>query len=737
MKIRKAIKKIVALAAGTTMLGTTLLGAMAADLGDYPSPFVKNGVADGLIVVGKAAAAEDIIGAIDIAASLQAEAYTLTDVSCSGGITVSGGETQEIPLGANVTKVGSTSLMDSTLTDDDLSGLQDTSIDLNGSNYDVHDEVRLTGDVKVVTSLSAPDDNYEGDVYLEVQAAGGLKYCYVWDETVNLNTHTSADTVLSINFLGQKLEVYDIVSATSIQAIAGTEIFMDAGDTLEVAGKTVSFVKAGASSAVIDVDGEQDVVSSGTTKTLNGIKVRVKDVFNEDGTEFDSAVLIVGTDALETYKTADPYFGEDKNNPDWIWEFAGLQTAGSGATQTFCVRNKKVINDLSDDPSTVGEYMSFPNDFIQVGIESLTVADDSYSTYKVYYESSTDLTNVGGGGASEKTFVIESLDYSEGLKILATPATGAWVGTGGNLTADIKTDKVFLHVNTYANGLVDIFYEDANNKIADAGTIRLNATTSDVSVLEINYKDTKGTDMPIDLRGGLNLSTDNVTLVFDTGVTNLNDGTDDIAILLGDDGSADFDALGNTLSTDEDVEVVYGTGATAIKIGTKNENHRTKYGVVIENPENNGNNDEVTLEMPGDQVKANVVIKTTGVSVSAAGGSKSMSINPVVVGMGVLDEDATVGDENLIVVGGPCGNTVAAELLGNPENCVDGFEMGKAKIKAFDSGTKTSILVAGYSAQDTQGACRVLADFEDYALSGDEVEVTVTSLSDLSVATVE
>jgi len=732
MKLRKAIKKIVALAAGTTMLGTTLLGAMAADLSDYPSPFVKNGVFDGLVVVGEKAAVADVIGAVDIAASLQAEAFTLTDVTCEGGITISGGETEEIPLGANVTKVGSTSLMDSTLTDDDLSGLQDTSIDLNGSNYDVHDEVRLAGSVKIVTSLSAPDDNYESDIYMEVQAAGGLKYCYVWDETVNLDVHTSSNTVLEMEFLGQTLEVYDIVSASSIQAIAGTELFMDAGDTIDVDGKTVTFVKCGASSAVIDVDGERDVVSSATTKTINGIKVRVKDVFNEDETEFDSAVLIVGADALETYKNGDPYFGEDEDNPDWVWEFDSLATAGSGSTgQTFCVKNKKVINDLGDDPAGVGEYISFPNDFVQIGIDSLTVADDSYATYKVYYESSTDLSNVNAAWTEEKTFIIESLDYSEGIKILESPGSGEWLSTGGNLTADIKADKVFLHVNDYDGAAVDVLYEDSNNKIADAGTINLSATNTDINVMQVNYKDTKGTDIAIDLRGAINASTDNVTLVF-TAEAETNIGVeDDIVILLGDNG-ADFDALGVTLSNDEDLELRYND----TRIGTKNEDHRTKYGIIIRDPEDHGNNDEVELEIPGDQVKANVVVKTTGAAVGAIGGT-SKAINPISVGMGVLDKDATVGDENLIVVGGPCANTIAAELLGNPDPCGEGFEQGKAKIKLFESGTKSSLLVAGYEAQETQGGCRVLADFEDYALSGDELEVTVTSLSDLSVATVE
>ncbi|MFH1590201.1 MAG: S-layer protein, partial [archaeon] len=67
MNVRKAIKKIVALGAGLTMIGATILGATA-DLGDYPAPFIQNGVYSGKIVVGAAAATSDVLGAIDIAA---------------------------------------------------------------------------------------------------------------------------------------------------------------------------------------------------------------------------------------------------------------------------------------------------------------------------------------------------------------------------------------------------------------------------------------------------------------------------------------------------------------------------------------------------------------------------------------------------------------------------------------------------------------------------------------------
>ena len=60
MKVRKAIKKIVALSTGAAMLGATMFGAMAANLADYPSPlFIKDGVFDGVLVVGDNAAAEE------------------------------------------------------------------------------------------------------------------------------------------------------------------------------------------------------------------------------------------------------------------------------------------------------------------------------------------------------------------------------------------------------------------------------------------------------------------------------------------------------------------------------------------------------------------------------------------------------------------------------------------------------------------------------------------------------
>ncbi len=87
MKLRKAIKKIVALGTGLSMVGATLLGASAAaDLKAYPGQFIKDGVFNGVIVFGDTAAASDVAGSVDIATNLQYLAKIRIKCSCDGSV---------------------------------------------------------------------------------------------------------------------------------------------------------------------------------------------------------------------------------------------------------------------------------------------------------------------------------------------------------------------------------------------------------------------------------------------------------------------------------------------------------------------------------------------------------------------------------------------------------------------------------------------------------------------------
>jgi len=104
----------------------------------------------------------------------------------------------------------------------------------------------------------------------------------------------------------------------------------------------------------------------------------------------------------------------------------------------------------------------------------------------------------------------------------------------------------------------------------------------------------------------------------------------------------------------------------------------------------------------------------------------------------MLDTEVdNIKEQNIIIVGGPCVNMAAAEIMGWPLKCDQGFEPGKAKIKFFDNGNNIALLVAGYAVDDTVMACRLLAIYDDYDITGNEIEVAGTVLDGFIIETIE
>jgi len=86
MKVRNIVRKAAVLGSSAALVGTTLMGALAYDLGTYPAKFIVNGQFDGKIVVGEKAATADVLGSIDIAASLQAASVSAVPVPGQSGV---------------------------------------------------------------------------------------------------------------------------------------------------------------------------------------------------------------------------------------------------------------------------------------------------------------------------------------------------------------------------------------------------------------------------------------------------------------------------------------------------------------------------------------------------------------------------------------------------------------------------------------------------------------------------
>lgn len=123
---------------GSLLAGATLIGgALAGDLGDFPSPFASSTAVDSVIVVGANAATADVVGAINIGAVL-AQTGVATTTTSTGSLKVAGGakvETSSKKLRLNDTsggpspqKWGSLYEVRNSLTSTDMDSLADYTL---------------------------------------------------------------------------------------------------------------------------------------------------------------------------------------------------------------------------------------------------------------------------------------------------------------------------------------------------------------------------------------------------------------------------------------------------------------------------------------------------------------------------------------------------------------------------------------------------------------------------------
>jgi hypothetical protein len=169
----------------------------------------------------------------------------------------------------------------------------------------------------------------------------------------------------------------------------------------------------------------------------------------------------------------------------------------------------------------------------------------------------------------------------------------------------------------------------------------------------------------------------------------------------------------------------------------------SEWGTIVQYDTSSNGNGDGKLSIPEDQAYGNGFVDKVGAVVTTATGGGYSSV-PQQIQVSAAKKDTDIEDvaaQNLIVVGGPCANSVASRLMGitDPTACAAKFKEGEAIIQLFSqSNGNVAVLVAGMTALDTQRASKVLANYKDYAkyLTGTEVKVMGTTLSDITVSAV-
>lgn len=159
----------------------------------------------------------------------------------------------------------------------------------------------------------------------------------------------------------------------------------------------------------------------------------------------------------------------------------------------------------------------------------------------------------------------------------------------------------------------------------------------------------------------------------------------------------------------------------------------TSMGTYIKYETPSGDPQEITMTYPELQRLPQVFV-TSGATSTSTAASGDLTAVTIVDATKLDSEVASLTAQNVVAVGGPCVNTVAAELLGNPADCTTGFAPGKARVKLFEHANgKVAMLVAGYSGADTRLAGKVVSHRAS-ELTGMEVEVEGTTYSDATIS---
>jgi hypothetical protein len=780
MKVRKAIKQVVALGAGLSMLGATLMGAMA-DLSDFPAPFVQDGQADFLIVIGERASVADVIGAIDIATSLQVESVTTTTVSIEGAAqtnVVGGVEVAETGDNLNLNQAWEDAKGE--FTDKDFPDLLADGVvedDDDNEEYDYRQSINL--DAGPTIMFGRPDDDLGDDpvVYLDL----------------------TADPVytLEIDFVGQDLDITQLTDNEELEmfgivytfdngidendeiVLYGSDVTatVNVGETITIAGIEISVTGANTDSntAIVVVNGATKQVEEGDYVTVGGTQLYVKNIFLQTIPVESAAVeFFVGSTEL-TIPACDGVAGDVEIDGDSV---DGVSVLCTGTNNTdvdmiqFMVTPGDFENDLAqyllmgeklDDPL----FGTFELNFAGVVPDLMDEDGKIMSTVKVSGDKVA--VTVENEDSDTLTFYPYELDGADLLQLQED-----WGPDGMD---DLEKDHFFIENSgdVWSVFTVDRIYKENNVEKVDIenngdGTTRAYTAGealigTQCTVGAINYA---ASPRNINLTGA-NCGNDGAwpalerdfwaknDLMLQFDIVNSHNATDDAYTITfgenlarkeaGDVALATFtiDARDDVLADSEDWDLglvdlteTVGNGFTEQDEDNNYEYYLSEVGTYAKLDYED--NTQLEIWYPFDEeAYFQVFVAPTGAQSISSGGASGVDtqiVNPIGVGAAVMDSDAPSPDTaNLLIVGGPCANTVAATLMGNPANCVAGFVEGRAKIKYWArANDHASVMAAGYSALGTQGASRVLANYEDYDLEGDEVEVTVIDLSTLTVA---
>jgi len=336
-------------------------------------------------------AARDAIVIADYKAEVESLQATQVTESTSGVV----GEYEQDDIGLNA------AIASFTLDDSDLAFLQDQDIEFDGNDYDIHENIIFSGDLKVRTSVY--DEDFDENVYLTLESANAIEYRYVFDDVLNVSDVTDDDT-LEISLLGQDIEIVDI-DATSFTIIEGESDIMEQGQTkvftIDEKEVTVEVSYIGSDSVKFVINGDAtDTLEDGEIGSADDYEVWVDEILDEEAGEVDAdkVEFRIAEDVETTFDAGDEVVLDDER-----WEYdISVTTDTLNYISVIYVEDSDSFND-EYQPITLEESYALPSDFATV---SFGLTDVDYFTYNFEFTEHNNVPVMRIDSSDEEGIVI-------------------------------------------------------------------------------------------------------------------------------------------------------------------------------------------------------------------------------------------------------------------------------------------------------------------------------------------
>lgn len=777
-------KKIASVLASTVMLSSTVALAAAAN---YPSPFVQNGVADVAVVYGSNAAQTDLVAATDITTSLNSRLATTT----TAPTTVAGGDYVKLERATDRFNLGDE--MDdfySNLDDEELSVVLASGIYQNDDNeeFDYEQSINLAGGLTLEHFAdNSLDENEVPVIGFDLTNDDPiLNYTLEFIDPAEAGGAWVADNALETTELPMLGRTYYVVSARNTTfdnhkitlLDTANSAFVTEGETATIVvggtGYDVSIEFIDADNVILNVNGVRTnkLQEGDTFKVSTDLYVSVKSVLynsKESGVSIVDISLGSGKIVLEngqevqinnedisslTDSVLNSHIEVDGDNLEsitleWILDDDAWIVPGRDLVLPGFETIKLSMGGFTMDSQE--ETMVEPD-----GDDSITVTapiKDGDVTLNLLYLNASN-TGIDGLGkrASQKLVTnatatpTVNLNETEDSYFVATWISG---DDAESYAFEIKSindndGKNETTLENLANGAEVVFSEVG--KVKDVGSLQLTllASSDDAKLATVKVSANSGTvyadrvvtsdglmfKLPVISAaagdGNLNLSGNdptswNMNFTEETKDGDIQEGNSVIVSVSvdGDDGLEPAISSGVTMLETEDGSDQY-EGYVVSELATK---------FFLDKP-TTGLND-LTVEYHDTEAYADVFVSETGAAVVVAEGAGRV--------LAVTDTES-VSAKNLIVVGGSCINSVAADLLGGALCGADfeartGVGAGSFLIETFArDGGGVATLVAGYNAADTTNAARYLTTQTVDTAVGTAYKGTTSTSAELVVA---